>query len=233
MQTQAQDEQGNWVGVSEAIQGQRYRCPSCNGALSVRGRERVKKHFFHLNSLKKSARHQAVLEKMMQTIPSIKMEETFESIGRIADLVWHERRFIFEVQCSSICPEELFARNREYGSLGYQVIWILHEHQYNQKKLNEAERSLVFSPHYYTDIEEDGKGLIFDQLAVDLRGVRRKKGRKWEVDLMRPRMIERRFLKAPFWQMVEMRREHWGVAFAGDMTTRSKKELWDSYRELQ
>ena len=46
---------------------------------------------------------------------------------------------MFEIQCSPITAREIEERNSDYQSLGYQVIWILHDSLYNKGRLTAAE----------------------------------------------------------------------------------------------
>ena len=53
----------------------------------------------------------------------------------------------------------------DYQSLGYQVIWILHDSHYNRSRLTPAEIQLRSSPHYFTNINTFGKGIFYDQYS--------------------------------------------------------------------
>ena len=62
--------------------------------------------------------------------------------------------------------EEVQARNRDYLSVGYEVIWILHEKRFNKQNLSAAELFLRSHPCYFTNIDKKGKGEIYDQFEV-------------------------------------------------------------------
>jgi len=69
------------------------------------------------------------------------------------------------VQCSPITPQELLARNRDYASCGYRVIWIFQDQRYNAFRLSGAEHALGAAPYFFTNIDEKGEGVIYMQSA--------------------------------------------------------------------
>ena len=112
-----------------------------------------------------------------------RLEVKFGPINRIADVVWEPKKIIFEVQCSPISAEEVNARNRDYKGMGYEVIWLLHDSQFNRQRVSAAEMSLRHSCHYFTNMNAEGAGYFYDQFDVVVDGLRRAKFSPLQVDL--------------------------------------------------
>lgn len=89
-----------------------------------------------------------------------RLEHPFPSINRIADVVWLPKRIIFEVQCSGITAQEVRQRNCDYKSEGYQVVWLLHNRQFNRQRVSAAEMELRNQPHYFTDMSAGERGSL-------------------------------------------------------------------------
>lgn len=169
MLTRAQDERGRLIPASIAVPGRDYRCCECQGLLRRRGGGSGRRpHFFHLSGHRecrqsgKSERHWAVQQRLRQVL-GVELERRFPEISRIADAAWEEHRIVFEVQVSGMSAEELKARNRDYESLGWRVIWILHDARFNSFCRSDAEAALHGASYYYTDIDEQGQGVIYEQ----------------------------------------------------------------------
>lgn len=151
-----------------------YFCPECQGLLRLRGGFQRQKHFYHLETPRhcrqsgKSGRHLALQFYFLENLPAGEclLEHRFESIRRIADVVWLPKKIAFEIQCSPITAEEVAARNRDYASVGFQVVWILHDRRYNQRNMSAMELFLHGKPHYFTNFDERGQGRIYDQFSV-------------------------------------------------------------------
>lgn len=107
------------------------------------------------------------------------LEHPFPEIQRIADVVWPAKKWIFEVQCSAITPFEMAARMRDYRSIGYTVIWIFHDHRFNQKTLSSAERYVQKAPHLFSD----SQGSLYTQRARILFGKRLRRAPRCPIDI--------------------------------------------------
>ena len=116
----------------------------------------------------KTATHQAIQDKIESFFPplSCRQELPFPTIRRVADIVHLQQKLVFEVQYSPISLQELQNRQRDYYSQGYYVIWILHDHTFNQSQLSPAENYLLHFPHYFTNIDTNGEGVIYDQPSI-------------------------------------------------------------------
>ncbi|MGC2594697.1 MAG: competence protein CoiA family protein [Rhabdochlamydiaceae bacterium] len=164
---------GSPIPASKAEKGKDYICPECASSLRVRGGPTRQTHFYHLSLPKQCRQHEKSEEhiqlqlKLLELVTTdSQMECPFPAIRRVADVAWHAKKLIFEIQCSPISLEEVQCRILDYTSIGYEVIWILHENQFNQKNLSAAENFLRNTPCYFTDVDETGYGTIYDQFEV-------------------------------------------------------------------
>lgn len=150
---------------------QNYQCIECGEELRLRSSERIRAHFYHIKPrlscffANKSLEHIHAQWHLKDQIPSLKLEKRFPTINRIADCVYQEEKIIFEIQCSPIRPLEILQRNKDYASLGYQVIWVFHDKRYNKWRQSDAEEVLGNTPYYYTNINDEGKGFIYSQIG--------------------------------------------------------------------
>lgn len=55
------------------------------------------------------------------------LEVPFSTIGRIADFVLLEKKIIIEIQTSKIGLAEVLNRIEDYRSVGFRLIWLMHE----------------------------------------------------------------------------------------------------------
>lgn len=172
--------------ASRAEKGKDYLCPECRGTLRVRGGAGRQIHFYHLRAPRscrqhrKGADHLHLQLRLLELIgqDAAEIESPFPAIGRIADVAWPERKIVYEVQCSPISLEEARQRTADYRSLGYEVVWILHDKQFNQKKLSAAEEFLRGTPCYFTNIDKLGQGIVYDQFDHVVSDRRHFKGEK-------------------------------------------------------
>jgi len=180
MQFYAFDSKNEIVLASSALRGQDYICPECRKAVYKRGGAHRQDHFYHLElspSCRQSSKSQEHLNVQMyfqMLLPKgqCSLEHRFSEIGRIADVFWSDKKIVFEVQCSQMDLQELIARNRDYGKLGISVVWILHDKKYNKESLFAIESYLHHKSHYFTNIDENGVGYIYDQFSLLHKGKR-------------------------------------------------------------
>jgi competence protein CoiA len=175
-------------------------------------------HFFHLNPSPncrqngKSLIHLQTQWHLQKMIPGSFLEKSFDAIQRIADVAWLEKSLIFEIQCSPISAEEVIARNRDYAREGFQVVWILHDRQFNKQRMSAAEWALLKHPHYFTNMNAEGKGWLYDQWSRVQYGKR--------FDKLPPLMIDPSHPRNPSDQnssLFPVRKIHWKVSFSGDL----------------
>lgn len=177
------------VLASFASKGENYHCPECQNVVRLRGGPHRQPHFFHLKAHRECRQHQKgpihiALQLYVQSLmPNGQMERAFPEIGRIADFACDETRRIFEIQVSPISGEEVEARCRDYESLGYEVVWILHDNRYNKRRLSPAEIALHGKCRYFSNMNANAKGIIYDQFE-EIAGFRRiKRGPPVRIDL--------------------------------------------------
>lgn len=97
--------------------------------------------------------HRKIQEVLGSLLPKGEREKPFKKIGRIGDLVWEEKKIVFEVQFSPMHPIEARERMGDYASIGYRVIWILHENMFNPLRLTPFQELIQPFPHFYTNID--------------------------------------------------------------------------------
>lgn len=159
MQLYARDITGKKCNVHSAKKGNDYFCLECNARVRVRSGELLRAHFYHIHDqigcrqAGKTQEHIAIQRLIQQQIGNdcCVEEMRFAAIGRIGDVAWPERRLIFEVQCSPISAKEIEERNHDYASCGWDVVWILYDKTFNQKRISAAEKYLAGHTHYFSD----------------------------------------------------------------------------------
>jgi len=225
MQLCALDDNGKLVFAAHAHKQQDYSCPECSGRVRLRGGFHRQDHFFHLEKTShcrqngKGMVHLQVQHYLLMHLPEgqSQLEHHFTGINRIADVAWTPHKIVFEIQCSPISAEEVLNRNTDYGGLGWQVVWILHDTRFNKWRLSAAEEALSRSPHFFTNINSEGEGLIYDQYAYVYKGVRKHRMESLPIEITNYRTIP-----AGQWQPLEvgvvMRRiKFWQMSFKGDL----------------
>jgi len=183
------------VHVNDAIPATDYTCPACGVPIYIRSRGLSQSYFCHLEFsycplASKSPEHfatQLALESLIGK-DQINLEMQFPLIGRIADVAWVEKGLIFEVQRSPITLKEVKAREHDYMSSGFTLVWILHEFSFNKRRISAAEEYIRMGPSAYTNIDARGKGFFYDQ---------QERGRKrWQISRGQRSYIQ---LQLPEW----------------------------------
>lgn len=227
MQLYALDQHGAFISASHASKQCNYYCLECRGLVRLRSGVHRRKHYYHIASTTscrlngKSLIHlqtQCFIQNLL-TEKECVLEAPFPNIQRIADAVWLSKKIIFEIQCSPIRREEVLQRNQDYQKEGYQVIWIFHERSFNRWKISGAELALRYSPYYYTNIDEEGRGCIYDQFDLIMKGIRHTSLGVLPIDLARPlKMADislSHYINVPI--TIQKRFRTWPIAFAGDL----------------
>jgi competence protein CoiA len=227
MQLFAIDEKGKLVFVKEAVREKGYLCPECNAPLYVRSGLWRRPHFYHgrhyssCRQSGKSETHLQVQLLLLSLLPQgeAAMEKPFKAIHRIADIAWLPQNLVFEIQCSALSVEEKLQRDKDYASLGFQVIWILHDHLYNRRRLSPLEISLEPSPHYFTNLNEKGQGMIYDQGWIAQRGGRVKLTPPFPILPQKPKSLAGE--RDARWPQCLQKRFLWSLHFEGDLLDRA------------
>lgn len=184
MQLHALNSEDNIIAAINASKEETYRCLECKTELGVRKGDVRQPHFFHLNPHRecrqnnKTEPHIRTQQYLLEQLPKgeCALEYRFEGICRIADVVWFPQKIVFEVQCSPISKEEVASRNQDYKSIGYDVVWILHERRFHRRRISSIETFLKDSPKFYTNMDKQGRGFVYDQLFSIENGWKRNKG---------------------------------------------------------
>ena len=127
------------------------------------------------------------------------------------------KKIIFEIQCSSISNQEIYQRNQDYQSVGWQVVWILHDQRYNQKFLHPAEYALSNHPHYFSNMNALGEGIIYDQFESIEEGRRLFKAGKFPVNVLKIMPFNPSFSKKVNLKQCQKRLKSWPLGFEGDL----------------
>lgn len=177
----------------------------------------------------KSRTHLALQRYLLDLLPrgKVEMEKKFPDIGRIADIVWEEKKLLFEIQCSPMSREEMLNRTKVYKRAGYQTVWILHERSYNKFRLSALEGAVKEIPHYFTNMSPGGEGIIYDQCSIVSHGTRIKSWKRLPIDLSSPRPISLEMLgqKKERLAQVEQRLNTWPIYFYQDLISIDQEEL--------
>lgn len=241
MQLYALDLYNKFINVARAIPGKDYFCHECRALVRVRGGPRMQRHFYHYKSGSdcrqegKGIVHLAVQTRIIESLPEGEgaMEVHFPTIRRIADVAYASRKIVFEVQCAQMQPEEALARTSDYASIGWQVIWILHDARYNGKKRTTLEEGLIKVPHYYTNISDEGVGIFYDQLVIwkDQRRYFESYQREIKLELTEKNQAEVDL------RLLFNRMENWPVLLEGDFLNTWERDnyqqLWEQMRGIE
>lgn len=219
-------DQNRPILASEALKGISYFCPECFNPVRVRGGELRQAHFFHLRANRhckqhcKSLTHLRLQQHIQSLFPSelLILEKAFPSIRRIADVADLNRKFIFEIQCSPISLAEAKKRTEDYESLGYCVIWILHDKLYNRIYFKPAEAYLRKKICYYTNMDAKGQGSIYDQYELCVGVKRIYRSMPCKVNLQKRKQIPA--LQKDFPGFLFERIQNWSVYHQGDLLDR-------------
>lgn len=228
MQLCALDTDDKLVFATTAVKHTDYFCLECNKVVRVRSGFHRQAHFYHLQPNQacrqngKGMTHLLLQNYLKNCFPEgeVQLECRFDVISRIADVVWIPEKLIFEIQCSPITAAEVAARNADYASLGYQVIWILHESRYNHNRMTAAEDLLRAWPHFFSDMDETGCGTIYDQYSVHQKGMRKLRLTKAVLHAFTPRKLQKphewHHLKQQLPEGLFRRAQKWNIIFPGD-----------------
>lgn len=189
-------EENNLISSAIAEKGKDYFCPECLSKVRLRGGDIRQSHFYHVkkNSLCRLSQKGEIHIRLQRFIEYLfedaEMEKPFPSIGRIADVACPQSKKVFEIQYSPMKLQEAKQRCTDYESLGYTVIWILHNHHYDAvNRLRPTEKFLRTKTCYYSDMDSSGNGIIYDRLDNNILPVNLRKSHplpphKWPEELI-------------------------------------------------
>ena len=225
MQLHAIDNNKQVISARRARKQINYICSECKQIVRLRSGPHRQAHFYHLEPTPLCRQHQKgpihlqLQSYFFNNLPKgdCQLELPFTSVGRIADVAWMSQKIVFEIQYSAIKAEEVLARNHDYNQMGWKVIWILHDHRYNQVRLTAAEMALRLSPHFFSNMDHNGLGIIYDQFDIWDKGLRWGRLPPLPIDIMggvKYHSIENQ----PFPLFIlKDRSQNWPLSFTGDL----------------
>lgn len=227
MQLCALDLNDDLIFAHQARKHQNYFCLECRSSVRLRKGGHRQPHYYHTSPNRECRQHGKGMAHLLvqyfikQSLPEgeASIECRFPSINRIADVAWLSKKIIFEVQYSPISAKEVLSRNSDYSSLGYQVVWILFDGRYNQRHITPAEDMLKDTPHYFTNMNASGEGIIYDQFSLVDRGRRIESLPDLKIDIRSSEVIiieEITQIKNKIPKLFWRRIETWSFYFYGD-----------------
>lgn len=236
MQIYAIDSDGQLFTAAQSIKKTDYFCLECQQIVRLRGGPHRQSHFYHLDPTPLCRQHQkGIIHLQIQThfykelpIGDCRLEYHFPDIKRIADVAWLSKKIVFEIQYSAISAEEILERNLDYAKCGWQVVWILHEHRYNQTRISSAEMALRLSPHYFTNINHLGKGIIYDQFDRWEAGLRKERLKPLPIDFCFIEELSGKPLLGAT-SLIKDRSIHWPISFKNDLLYLCLNNLHSDY----
>lgn len=223
MNVYALDNNEKVLYAGHADKHKNYMCLECAQIVRLRSGFHRQPHFYHLQPnhkcrLNGKSMQHLMLQHHLETIlpkGEVQLEYRFPMIKRIADVAWIKEKIIFEIQCSPISAAEVLQRNADYASQGFQVVWLLHQARYNQLRVTAAEDVLQHFPHFFSNMNSEGKGEIYDQLSFIVQGIRKQRIPKVLIDVSHPlRAIQ--ITDRPLPQIIKQRLKSWPLSFQGD-----------------
>jgi len=204
-----------------------YLCPECRSPLRIRGGPHRQIHFYHLRNQRSCRLHEKgpihlhIQKYLHSLLEGSTMEMAYPSIGRIADVAWPSQSLIFEIQCSPISFKEAEERCKHYKSLKLTPVWVLHDRRFNKKLLSPAEKFLRENVCcYFTNMDGEGRGCIYDQFECIQDFRRIFKGRPLTTDLSYPKHILNVDQEKKFPFLIRKRIQLWPKYFKGDLFDR-------------
>jgi competence protein CoiA len=223
MQIFALDEKNSLIAAHQALRQQDYHCVECKSLLRLRGGSQRQLHFYHFHTKqhcglsKKSLTHlqiQFYIQKKLN-LPDTSLEYRFPHIQRIADVFWSEKNIVFEIQCSKIPIQTLLSRTQDYRSIGINVVWIFHDHCFSKSHIARMEEVIREIPHYFTNLNSKGSGIIYDQFLYSTNDLLKKYLPQLEIDLSVPKKTPENF--NPTLAELIPRLQFWKIHFKQDL----------------
>ncbi len=219
-------EKNKKIYVGDAVKGKNYLCSECGETVKVRGGRFRRAHYYHVRKIycRKFSNNflHVSIQKHLQELfgkEDCDLEVPFLKNLRIADVVWHSKKVIFEIQCSPIQLCDAKKRCEDYRSEGYEVVWILHDDLFNKKEWSSSEQFLREQTCFYVR----GKGAHFrfyDQHEVIKKEKRVFRGKKYEIKIDRCKKLSlnTKFFSVP--TQISNRLKNHTVFFQNDILDR-------------
>lgn len=236
MQLFALDKKNVLTNARNAAKRKNYTCLECGGRVHLRGGHYRQLHFYHIKPSdfcrqhQKGLKHIAIQSRLQENLPLNDgvIECSFPEIKRIADVAWLSEKIVFEIQYSPISQDEVLSRISDYRSVGWEVVWILHDDRYNKKQLSPAEKVLHSFPHYFSNINARGEGIIYDQFSHHFRWRRIFRLPPLKVDLSQ---VQRDIVSPDVFSLkcLQERAKNWPLFFEGDLMNRFLSKSEEGY----
>lgn len=238
MQLFALDSNNRPIRATQAEKKKNYLCLECRTIVRLRGGLHRQPHFYHLEPVIACRQHQkGEIHLRLQSylfdllpIGDCFLECRFPMIQRIADVAWESKKIIFEIQCSPITSDEVLKRNQDYQQIGWSPVWILHDRRFNHSRLAVAEIALRTSCHYFTNMNREGHGIIYDQFDIHDGIFRKDQMPPLPVDLSQP-FLNREKVEILSLHLLKKREISWRIAFKGDMKHSYLQQADSTYME--
>jgi hypothetical protein len=239
MQRWGLNEEGKLVQAEDAESQKDYLCPECSEILRVKKGAIRHVHFFHVKDRgecrlrARSTMHLKIQEYLKEKLQDCTLEYPFQEIGRIADVAYHPLKVVFEIQISPISKEEAVQRTKDYWSLGWHVVWLLHVDYYGKRQAKPVEEALIGIPHYFIDLGYR-EGSIFDEISYVSQGKR-----VWVSYEKRDVKVENiKVLRTPGEEVfverkniLQGRKKSWSCHFEGDFFDVEPREFHEDKKE--
>jgi competence protein CoiA len=242
VQLYALDEQQALLFANQAEKQKDYYCLECQKRVRLRGGLHRQNHFYHLEPNRdcrlngKSMIHlqtQLFIQKQLPPQES-QIEYRFPSIHRVADVAWIPHQIVFEIQCSPISAQELLNRNQDYRQLGWEIVWIFHDQRYNKWRLTAAEWVVQSSCHYFTNINAEGMGYIYDQFHLFHQGIRKHQFPSLPIHISHFNRLNSSVFYSTSLKLVEQRLKTWALHFQADLIDLNfKKHQLDYFNKAE
>lgn len=209
-----------------------YYCLECRAQVYLHKQPNIRPHFRHLHSrsscrLRRKTKDPLLTQQaLLRLLPPQKaiLEAPFPSIRRIADILWEEKKLVFEVQCSKIPLPEAKQRIIDYASLGYTVVWLLDDRIFNQYRADASEQFLRNTLAYFFSFPTGAARFYFyDQLEIFRNSKRLRKSFALHVDLSKPADLNFDFPLRPLPSQIEEHASRVNLCFQGDLLWRAKQ----------
>mgnify|MGYP002783978674 CR=1 FL=1 len=220
------------IHADDATADHFYLCLECRAKVYLYKTRHARPRFrhFHRRSccrLKRNTKEPLLIQQTLLELLRLKktaLETPLPSIRRIADLLWEEKKLVFEVQCSKIPLLEAKQRMNDYASLGYTVVWLLDDRIFNQYTADASEQFLRKNLAYFFNFPTRSTPLRFyDQLEIFRGSKRIHKSFALHVDLSKPMKLPLDFSSKSLPMQIAEQTNRTTLCFFGDLLWRAKQ----------
>lgn len=150
----ARDKNGKLINLLNGIPDKSdFYCPACQSPVRLKNGRVMRPHFAHVAlqdckfySENESAEHlnlKAELYQSLSQTESVEIEKVIPEPEQIADLLVNHN-LALEVQCSRLSEARLCERTQAYQVNGYQVLWLLGEKLWLDRRLSSLHKQFLY-----------------------------------------------------------------------------------------